>query len=72
MSRSSIGMSASRSTTLASSAGVGMVKRAPFMWVACAVPSSAMLRRNGKTCSETISNIVAGSRFFSRDQRMSS
>ncbi len=61
MSRSSIGISARRSTTLASSAGVGMVKRAPFICVACAVSASAMLRRNGKTCSETISNIVAGS-----------
>jgi hypothetical protein len=33
---------------------------------------SAMLRRKGKTCSEMILNIVAGSRFFSRDQRISS
>ncbi len=65
MSRSSIGISARRSTTLASSAGVGMVKRAPFIWVACAVPASAMLRRKGNTCSETISNIVPGSLFFS-------
>jgi hypothetical protein len=70
--RVDIGISAKRSITLASSAGVGMVKRAPFMWVACAVSASAMLRKNGKTCSETISNILAGSLFFSRDQRISS
>ncbi len=60
-----------RSTTLASSAGVGMVKRAPFMWVAWAEPSSPMARRKGKTWSATMVNIVAGSWFFSRDQRMS-
>ena len=34
VSRSSIGMASSRSTTLASSAGVGMVNRASFIWVA--------------------------------------
>ena len=28
---------------MASSAGVGIVKRAPFMWVECAVPSSATI-----------------------------
>ena len=34
VSRSSMGMASSMSTTLPSNAGVGMVKRASFMWVA--------------------------------------
>jgi hypothetical protein len=60
-------MASRRSTTSARSAGVGIVKPAPFMWVACPVLSSAIERTNGKTYSETISNMVAASLFLRRD-----
>jgi hypothetical protein len=72
VSRSSIGTSAIRSTTLARSCGVGMVNRASFMCEAYAEPSPPSPRRKGKTCSLTTVNMSVGSRFLNRDHRRSS
>ncbi len=69
MSRSTIGMSSSRSTTRESSAGLGTVNRASFMYWEYVEPSPPTVRRNGNTSSATVSNISAGPtslKFFHR------
>ncbi len=73
VSRFSIGIVSSMSTTFDSSAGVGMVNRASFMWseyVESSPPTcSPYFCRNGKTCVATVWYMTSASRFLNRLHR---
>ena len=71
VSRSSIGIASSPSTAFSSSAGVGMVSRAPFMCLAW-VLFAARDCMNGNTYLSTTSYMSWALRFLNRSQRRSS